>query len=369
MYKSFGAIVYYCIMRKITKFKSSGEFERIDHDEKVIRGVTLIEGDREATGHGVYIDMKMIRSVTKQGKESGDLGLKARYDHPSACFSSMGSQLGRLKNFRTTGNKSVADLHIGEFTKHSPHGDIGKWLLSVAETDPSQVGFSICFIEDEPEDYSPGEDDDPDSPEFTLPHARLHTLTGADVVDEGAATESLFEKGIMGRPDYLAEQAQRWLEEKDELVRKVFEPLVTKIIKNMSDKKTFTDEVKDLFKKHFGSDEPETPDNQDEIDALKADIETYKTEADTAKAEIERLTTEAEEAKVDADQKENTFNEKIDELTREIEALKAEPIGDTIEPITDGQDIDTSEEAEEERKAANHQEDIFAWADEGFINE
>jgi len=367
-------------MRKLTKFKASGGFNKVDHDQGIIHGVSLLESGREASGHGLYIDMKMVRQATKQGKEAGELGLKARMDHPSACFSSMGSQLGRLKNFKTVGTKAVADLHIGEFAKHSPTGDMRKWLLSVAENDPSQVGFSVSFMGAEPEEFAAGEDDDPDSPEFMYPHARIDTLFGADVVDEGAATDSLFEEGILGRPDYLAEQAVHFVTEKEDLFRTALEPLVKKIINEntnqksitMSDnKKSLKEDVKDLLKRHFSSEEvveiPDTPEVNEEADvanvaltakeaeltALTADMDAQKVDFDTKQAEAELVLTD--------------LNATIEGLKTELEALKATPIGDTVEPVTNtGDVVEPSPEAKAAQKEIDKDDEQARWASEGL---
>ncbi len=119
---------------------------RVDFENRIIRDVVLIESDREASGHSLYVDQIMVDQVVSLGQAGGEIGFKAKFDHPSMCFSSMGSQLGRLKNFREGENgKAIADLHIGKFTEDAPGGDMGKWLLSVADEDPDQVGFSIVF--------------------------------------------------------------------------------------------------------------------------------------------------------------------------------------------------------------------------------
>ena len=357
------------------KFKAQGGFGRVDHENGIIHEVSLLESGREASGHGFWVDMKMVRQAVKQGKASGELGLKARMDHPSACFSSMGSQLGRIKNFKAKGYMAVADLHIGEFAKHSPSGDIRKWLLSVAEHDPSQVGFSISFMMSEPEDFTAGEDDNDEDLEFILPHARIDTLYGADVVDEGAATSSLFEEGIIGRPNYLAEQAQLWMTEKADMVKGIFKPLVNELIKENINQKSInmSDDKKSTIEAEFAV-TPEAPAAKEV--AVEAPVVDYKAEYEAKEVELSAHLSEIEALKAEIEAKENeadtelsTALSAIEELKFSINELKKVSLGTTVDPVANTDDsVELSEEAKEARALEIKEANTATWINEGFGN-
>ena len=155
---------------KRTSFKAN-QFKKgkVDFENRIIHDVVLIEPDREASGHGMYVDQTMVDQVVEFGQAGPAVGFKAKFDHPSMCFSSMGSQLGRLKNFRSNDSgQAIADLHVGNYTEDAPGGDMGKWLLRVADEDPDQVGFSIVFKPAESEEFKAGEDEDENDPKVPM---------------------------------------------------------------------------------------------------------------------------------------------------------------------------------------------------------
>ena len=362
-------------MRKLTKFKSTNFEGKVDLDNRIIREVVLIEPNREASGHDMYVDQKMVNQVVEFGQSGSDIGFKARFDHPDACFSSMGSQLGRLRNFKLKGNKAVADLHVGKFTEHSPNGDIGQWLLSVASEDPDLIGFSIVFEADESVTFEAGEDEDPDQPQFRYPHARIKTFHGADVVDQGAATSSLFEDGIMGRPNYLAEQAEHWLNDKSDLVKTIFTPLVKEMVtelnsnntnkkqSKMSDnKKSFDEDAKSFFNKWFSKAEDTAlktgdaaPESNEELEAANAALAKKEAELESFKAELEAAKTQLTEAS-------EANKEELSSIRADFEALKKESIGDVVEELaTSNTTVALSKEAKDEKTQEAKEEDIARW--------
>jgi len=354
-------------MTDLVKFKSTGFSGSVDSQKRIIEGLTLIEANREALGHGMYIDETMIDQVVAGGLEFGELGAKARYDHPDACFSSMGDQLGRLKNFRREGNKAVADLHIGEYTKKSPKGDVGEHVLAMANEDPDIVGMSIVFTTDEPEMFEAGEGEDENDLRFKLPHARVKSFHGADVVDEGAATDGLF-----NRPRYLAEQAQLWLSERSGLVKEVLSPIVKEMVtelndnnknqnqSNMSEKKaSFSDKLGDLIEKHFSkSEEVEVA----EVTETNEELEAATTALAEKDAEIEALKAEVEASKEQSEKVASESKELFNSIKAELEALKSEPIGSVVEPVsTDDTSVELSEEAKKEQRELAKDDQIAKW--------
>ena len=376
-------IDYVCIMRKLIKFKSpKAKVGLVDFDNKILRDVVLIEPNREASGHGMYVDQKMVNQVVELGNAGGDIGFKARFDHPNACANStMGTQLGRLKNYRINDEgKAIADLHIGGYTEHSPNGDIGKWLLSVANEDPDQVGFSIVFEAGEPVTFEAGKDEDPDQPKFMYPHARIKTFHGADVVDEGAATSSLFEDGIQGRPNYLAEQAELWLTDKSDLVKTVLKPLVSELLTelNINNNKTQSNMSKENDKvsllekiQTYLSSEPVEANVEDKSEALEVNelADGLRVELLAATEQVEALTVQLETSATELSNKTTEHNTVLLGLKSEVEALKSESLGSLVNDVAlSSTSVEPTEEQKTALAAENKEANIMDWAEEGFNN-
>ena len=371
-------------MNKLIKFKSGFKTGKVDRENNIIHGMTLIQANREALGHEMFIDEKFVRSVVKQGKETGDIGLKARFDHPSACFSSMGTQIGRFKSFRMNGDKALADLHLAPFAFESnPNGNLGEFLMDAAENDPDIMGNSIVFSMAEPQMFKAGEGDDIDSPEFMYPHARLNSLLGCDVVDEGAATDGMF--SIKGRPNYLAEQAEHFLAEHKDVVRALLAPtikeLFTEINDNinqnqskMSDEKSLKDGFKEFYNKHFSSPEVEevvevieTPEANKDLEAAKTELASNVEEIEALKAEISKGVSALEAATTEFNDKVKANDEAVLAIKADFEAFKSESIGSLTDDVASTDDsVNLSEEAKESRKEDSKKESTSFWINEGF---
>lgn len=105
----------------------------------VIVGVSVIT-EGEAKGHGVRIDHATLLSV-KVCADSHPDGVKVKSEHGT----DFGSIVGVLRNFRISGQKLLADLHLLK-----THQDFAR-IVEMAETMPGEVGLSISFsgIEEE----------------------------------------------------------------------------------------------------------------------------------------------------------------------------------------------------------------------------
>ena len=202
----------------LVRLKNTGQVGLVDREAGVIFGVSMITANREASGHEMYIDETMLNQVVEAGQEKSPLGLKARFDHPNACSRAMGTFVGRFLDVRRDDEQARGDLHISEAAAISPDGDLREYIMTLAEDDPAAFATSIVFRGSEP--FTPDKKDEAlraehpeDSDPFWFPHARLAKLQQCDVVDEGAANDSLF-----GRPNYLAEQMEKWANEHDGII-------------------------------------------------------------------------------------------------------------------------------------------------------
>lgn len=363
--------------KQLTKFQGKFKAGVVDRESNIIHGMTLIQGNREALGHEMFIDEKFVRSVVKQGKETGDIGLKARFDHPSACFSSMGSQIGRFKNFRMKEDRAIADLHLAPFAFASnPNGNLGEFLMDAAENDPDIMGNSIVFRGAEPENFRAGDDDNPDDPEFLFPHARLEELHGCDVVDQGAATDGMF--SIFGRPNYMAEQAELWIDEHPEILKTILEPIFKKFInQNQSimsdDNKSLLERVKEAIKseptaKDVVVDAPEVDYNA-EKEALEASLTAKDAEILSLSEGFKVTLAECDESfNAEVSVKDEALTEAltaIEDLKSTIADLKKESLGTTVDPIASTDDsVDLSDEAKADLVAKTKDEEMAFQASE-----
>jgi hypothetical protein len=108
------------------------------------------------------------------------------------CGTSLGTYIGRYKNFRLSenGEYAVADLHVDEVCKKSPSGNLYDYVFEMAETNPDMFGNSIVFKGGLLKD----EDGEIVEHENGMPYDVCESLLASDLVDEPAATDSLFQK-------------------------------------------------------------------------------------------------------------------------------------------------------------------------------
>jgi hypothetical protein len=118
----------------------------------------------------------------------GNNGLKARFTHPNMSSDGMGSYLGRWKNFKLDGGTLRADLHIADAAFNSPQGDLGTYIMEMAESESDMFGVSLSTDLDI-DDLSQFELLAEESGDVTTRWPMKFTgLRAGDVVDEPAAT-------------------------------------------------------------------------------------------------------------------------------------------------------------------------------------
>lgn len=203
-----------------------------DRKSGLIRGASLI-AQGEALGHYAWIDRETLIQVAEFGNQSNK-GVKVRFTHPSLSGDGLGSFLGRAKNLRVDGEKVLGDVHFSPASRQTPDGDLGEYVMGLADDDPESFGMSIVFEHDrqaEKEFIRENEVIDEEGyPEFVSPdpkneknyrHVRLRALFAVDFVDEPAANpEGLFHQGpslpILESAERLTEYALGITETKPE---------------------------------------------------------------------------------------------------------------------------------------------------------
>jgi hypothetical protein len=168
---------------------------QVDREAGIITGYAVLTKG-PALGHHVQIDDTTLEQVVTLGNAT-TLGIKSRFDHPNASNTSMGTFLGRTKNFRRVGDRVLADLHLSKSAKEAPQGDLYTYVLGLAERDPSAFGASIVFEGEQEYLTGPNGERTKDATGQPLPGlARVTKLLASDVVDEPAANpDGFFQHG------------------------------------------------------------------------------------------------------------------------------------------------------------------------------
>lgn len=171
----------------------------VDRSSSTIRGIKVIEVGAINDGRPYLVDQETLRQVVAFGN-APNKGLKCRYTHGEFDADSIGTHLGRWFNFRIDGEAVRADLKLAQSSRISPKGDIGGYVITLAEEDPESFGASIAAELDK-ELMQAG-------PDGKMP-LRLSGLYSVDIVNEPAATRGgLFSKEITMAEDAAPEEKQ-----------------------------------------------------------------------------------------------------------------------------------------------------------------
>lgn len=176
----------------------------VDREAKVIRGFVLAqEGAFKNESRGEF-DQKGLRQITKMlNLKKG--GVKSRLGHPSASGDSIGKFLGRSHNHKNGMvqierdgellelNAVRGDLHLDKSSFDTPNGNIGDYILNLAESDPDALSSSLVI---KPEkimrlDTHGHPRLNPDTGEELPPLWYPLAIHAIDIVDEGDAVDGL----------------------------------------------------------------------------------------------------------------------------------------------------------------------------------
>lgn len=213
--------------------------DKIDAENGIISDVVMVE-EGMAKGHNVSLDAQFIHDlVAYDNRVHKDRGVKARFGHPGASNETMGTQMGVFKDIRARkmGGKmqAIGNLHLLAASEDSPtHPNMRSWMLKMAAERPDFVMSSIVFRasghyqknEDGTKAYVEGRGDvNPDLGEVFVEFGDTGEHFYTDLVEEGAATSSLFSNKI--NPHLFVAQADEFL---------ATHPHITEFIKAHPDK-------------------------------------------------------------------------------------------------------------------------------------
>lgn len=173
----------------------------VDRKNEVLQGyVVAQEGPFKSDGRGEF-DEAALREIVRLGNAPRG-GLKARFTHPDMSSDGLGKFLGRSREFSMgtaidarTGKqvKAVrADLHFDPSAHQTPSGDLAKYVMDLAESDPNAISSSIVVKADR--EFRLNKDGTPQTGpngEELPPLWRPTALHASDIVDEGDAVDGL----------------------------------------------------------------------------------------------------------------------------------------------------------------------------------
>lgn len=157
---------------------------KVDRKANIIFGANLMQvGDlNDGDSRPWTIDAETLAQA-QQFMSKGNNGAKARFTHPNMSSDGMGSYLGRWKNVRVDGGTLRGDLHLADAAFTSPQGDLGTYVMDLAESDPEAFGVSLATMLDR-NDLNKHADKKGDE-KWPM---RFSDVRAGDIVDEPAAT-------------------------------------------------------------------------------------------------------------------------------------------------------------------------------------
>ena len=267
------------------------------------------------------IDGETLSQIVALGNAKEN-GVKARFGHPNICSSAFGTYIGRFKNFQLDGEKVTGDLHLDTVCKNAPGGNLYDYILTMAKKNPDMFGASMAFIPAEPA-LGVGE----------FPLVRIEELLATDLVDDPAATNSLF------AVDSFSYQATQFLDENPAIAAFIArrpETIIEFLLKYFSKTDLMKPEIFQKFKNLFASAPAAAPDESAEknfnqaIELLEAEYSGQMTvlEENHRKqiTDLEALHTSALDAiqvqLATAESESNAFQTQISDLTSQVASLK-----------------------------------------------
>ncbi len=225
--------------------------------------------------NGTYFNDQFMLDLVDRGNDHKQ-GVKCRFGHPNMCSTTLGTFLGRYRNFRLEGKKVFADLSLDPISKKTQVEGKGismyDYVMDMAESNPDMFGNSIHITSEIFEEII--------NEKVYYSH-KLENIVASDLVDHPAATDSLFDFG-----GDMGVAVTRFLDENPnifEVVQKdpsIIDDFFSRYFNYLKTfKKDLDMGILDSLKKKFGRNETF---DVDETTAT-GDIITVKTEDETPK--------------------------------------------------------------------------------------
>ncbi len=202
------------------RFNIYGGAAAVDRVAHVIRGASAMQAV-EALGHHLIVDRTSLQQFADIANAKPG-GLKSRFTHPGLSADGLGKLLGRMRDFRVTGDRVIGDLHLSDSAAKSPHGDLRDYIETLAEEDPAAFGMSVVVggygawvlsdgSEQADEGYRPADARD------KYPTLRVTEAYAVDAVDEPAANRDGLFSAFSRTTNELAAQVYAVLDGYDDI--------------------------------------------------------------------------------------------------------------------------------------------------------
>lgn len=174
------------------QFRANPEYnqssaQQIDAEKGVIYGVVLAQ--KGMNKNGTYFSERFLNELKDKGEERGYI--KARFGHPTMCNNSLGSYIGRYKNFRVEDEKLFGDLYLDDIAKDTNVEGRGitmyDYIMRMAQGNSDMFGNSIVILAN----YVIEEYEEDGEKKEANGHELIEWIS-SDLVDDPAATDSLF---------------------------------------------------------------------------------------------------------------------------------------------------------------------------------
>lgn len=174
------------------QFRANPEYnkasaQQIDAEKGVIYGVVLAQ--KGMNKNGTYFSERFLNELKTKGDERGYI--KARFGHPTMCNNSLGSYIGRYKNFKVEDEKLFGDLYLDDITKDTNVEGRGitmyDYIMRMAQSNSDMFGNSIVILAN----YVIEEYEEDREKKEAFGHELIEWIS-SDLVDDPAATDSLF---------------------------------------------------------------------------------------------------------------------------------------------------------------------------------
>lgn len=118
----------------------------IDRKAGVLRGITAMQANVEALGHGVQADMTTLHTLAGMGNADAD-GIRSRFGHPGISENATGKKVANATNFQVKGDRLIHDSKLLESARKSPvfSQDPIEYILEMAEKTPRELGESVVI--------------------------------------------------------------------------------------------------------------------------------------------------------------------------------------------------------------------------------
>lgn len=262
----------------------------VDVENGILKNVEIAKFGKNKNNS--YFNQKFLDDLVEKGNAQKQ-GVKSRFGHPNMCATSLGTYIGRFKEFTQKEGKVYATLYLDKVSKDTPNGNLYDYVINMAQNNPDMFGNSIvisCDWFDEEITNEAGEKE-------TVESLILDEFISSDLVDDPAATDALFSSN----PNDLGVIVTDFLDNNPSIFEtisknpNIIEDFFSRYA-NYTNRKSlinFNMNLFDKMKKKFSS---------------KKEEETFDIELTLADGTIVTVVTEAEEPKVGDEVKDSEGN-------------------------------------------------------------